>query len=268
MEAGTTPAQGTGSATIADLCARAAEQFADQVAIKHKVDGEWRDVTFAQVGEIVAEIGLGLIALGLRARRARRHPLQHPPGVGLRRLRDLLRRRRRRPDLPHQLARRVRVGRRQLGVGLRRLRGRRAGRQDRRGARAAARAAQDHRGRPLRRRRRRDLARRRCAPRGNRADARLLADAHRRRRPRRSVHLHLHLGHHRAAQGLRPDPRQLPLGARHGRRAAGCSRAATTSSTSSCRWPTRSRCWSSSARSTAAPRSPTTAATPRRSSAS
>jgi long-chain acyl-CoA synthetase len=65
MEAGTTPAQGTGSATIADLCARAAEQFADQVAIKHKVDDEWRDVTFAQVGEIVSEIGLGLIALGM-----------------------------------------------------------------------------------------------------------------------------------------------------------------------------------------------------------
>ena len=66
MEAGTTPAQGTGSMTIADLCARAAEQFGDQVAIKHKVDGAWRDVTFAQVGEIVAEIGLGLIALGLQ----------------------------------------------------------------------------------------------------------------------------------------------------------------------------------------------------------
>jgi long-chain acyl-CoA synthetase len=65
MEAGTTPARGTGSATIADLCARAAEQFADQVAIKHKVDGVWRDVTFAQVGAIVQEIGLGLIALGL-----------------------------------------------------------------------------------------------------------------------------------------------------------------------------------------------------------
>jgi long-chain acyl-CoA synthetase len=66
MEAGTTPAQGTGSATIADLCARAAQQFADQVAIKHKADGVWRDVTFAQVGAIVGEIGLGLIALGLQ----------------------------------------------------------------------------------------------------------------------------------------------------------------------------------------------------------
>jgi long-chain acyl-CoA synthetase len=65
MEAGTTPARGSGSTTIADLCARAAEQFGDQVAIKHKVDGAWRDVTFAQVGAIVEEIGLGLIALGL-----------------------------------------------------------------------------------------------------------------------------------------------------------------------------------------------------------
>ena len=66
MEAGTTPARGSGSTTIADLCARAAEQFGAQIAIKHKVDGAWRDVTFAQVGAIVQEIGLGLIALGLQ----------------------------------------------------------------------------------------------------------------------------------------------------------------------------------------------------------
>jgi long-chain acyl-CoA synthetase len=65
MEAGTTPARGTGSATIADLCAAAATQYGDQVAIKHKVDGAWRDVTFREVGTIVQEIGLGLIALGL-----------------------------------------------------------------------------------------------------------------------------------------------------------------------------------------------------------
>ncbi|HWH95728.1 MAG TPA: AMP-dependent synthetase/ligase [Baekduia sp.] len=66
MEAGTTPAPATGSATIADLCAAAAAKFGDQIAIKHKVDGGWADVTFAQVGAIVAEIGLGLIALGLQ----------------------------------------------------------------------------------------------------------------------------------------------------------------------------------------------------------
>jgi long-chain acyl-CoA synthetase len=66
MEAGTTPATGTGSITIADLSAKAAEQFGDRVAVKHKVDGAWRDVTFAAAGEIVGEIGLGLIALGLQ----------------------------------------------------------------------------------------------------------------------------------------------------------------------------------------------------------
>src|SRR3954451_5848032 len=66
MEAGTTPAQGTGSATISDLCAAAGAQYRAQVATKHKVDGAWRDVTFAAVGQVVQELGLGLIALGLQ----------------------------------------------------------------------------------------------------------------------------------------------------------------------------------------------------------
>jgi long-chain acyl-CoA synthetase len=65
MEAGTAAAQSTGSKTIADLMARAAEQFADRIALRHKVDGAWRDVTFAEVGEIVRGIGLGLIDLGI-----------------------------------------------------------------------------------------------------------------------------------------------------------------------------------------------------------
>jgi long-chain acyl-CoA synthetase len=65
MEAGTAAAHSTGSKTIADLMGRAAEQFADRVAVRHKADGEWHDVTFAQVGEIVREIGLGLIDLGV-----------------------------------------------------------------------------------------------------------------------------------------------------------------------------------------------------------
>ena len=55
----------TGSATIADLLPRAVEQFTDRVAQKHKVDGEWRDITFAALGEIVSEIGRGLIDLGV-----------------------------------------------------------------------------------------------------------------------------------------------------------------------------------------------------------
>ena len=36
--------------------------------------------------------------------------------------------------------------------------------------------------------------------------------------PRGHLHLHLHLGHHRAAQGLHHQPRQLPGDARHGQR--------------------------------------------------
>src|SRR3954468_18233955 len=43
----------------------AAEQFADRVAVRHKVDGDWRDVTYAEVGDIVREIGLGLIDIGI-----------------------------------------------------------------------------------------------------------------------------------------------------------------------------------------------------------
>jgi long-chain acyl-CoA synthetase len=67
MQAGTTTvATSTGSKTIADLLGRAAEQYADRVAARHKADGAWVDVTYAQVGEIVREIGLGLIALGIQ----------------------------------------------------------------------------------------------------------------------------------------------------------------------------------------------------------
>ena len=66
MEAGTTAPQSTGSHTIADLIGRAASKYGDQVAVRHKLDGEWRDVTFAEVGEIVSELGRGLIDLGLQ----------------------------------------------------------------------------------------------------------------------------------------------------------------------------------------------------------
>ena len=77
---------------------------------RFKRDGEWHDVSYAELGETVSEIARGLIDLGIE------------PGdrvallcttraewtyVGLR---DLERRRRRRADLPDQLARGVRVG--------------------------------------------------------------------------------------------------------------------------------------------------------------
>ncbi|MCD6727073.1 MAG: AMP-dependent synthetase/ligase [Solirubrobacteraceae bacterium] len=64
MEAGSPPT--TGSRTIADLLPRAAEQYAQRVAIRHKVADDWVDVTFSELGDLVSETGRGLIDLGLR----------------------------------------------------------------------------------------------------------------------------------------------------------------------------------------------------------
>src|SRR5688500_18051838 len=68
MESSTVPAveDSTGSATIADMMARAAEKFGDHPAVKYKRDGAWHDVSFAEVGEISSEIARGLIDLGLQ----------------------------------------------------------------------------------------------------------------------------------------------------------------------------------------------------------
>jgi long-chain acyl-CoA synthetase len=55
----------TGSSTIADLIAIAAERHADSPAIRHKQDGEWRDISYGELGETVSELGRGLIDLGI-----------------------------------------------------------------------------------------------------------------------------------------------------------------------------------------------------------
>src|SRR3954452_14115729 len=65
MEAGTA-ASSTGSKTIADLAGLAAEKYGDAVAQRRKVDGSWVDVTYREGGEVVSEIGRGLIDLGLQ----------------------------------------------------------------------------------------------------------------------------------------------------------------------------------------------------------
>ena len=52
--------------TIADLLPRAVASFPEHVAIRHKQDGAWLDVTYAGLGEIVREIALGLIDLGIQ----------------------------------------------------------------------------------------------------------------------------------------------------------------------------------------------------------
>ncbi|HEX2085705.1 MAG TPA: AMP-dependent synthetase/ligase [Solirubrobacteraceae bacterium] len=71
MEATTAPSttqQSTGSKTIADLLPKAAEKYGDQPAVrsKDKASGEWKDLSFREVGEIVFEIGRGLIDLGIQ----------------------------------------------------------------------------------------------------------------------------------------------------------------------------------------------------------
>jgi long-chain acyl-CoA synthetase len=58
-------ATATASQTIADLIPRAAAAYAEHTAIRHKRDGAWQDVTYAQLADIVQEIALGLIDLGI-----------------------------------------------------------------------------------------------------------------------------------------------------------------------------------------------------------
>jgi long-chain acyl-CoA synthetase len=62
-----TPAEAsTGSRTIADLMALAVRKHGDRVAVRQKRDGAWQSLTYAQVGEIVREIALGLMELGIQ----------------------------------------------------------------------------------------------------------------------------------------------------------------------------------------------------------
>jgi long-chain acyl-CoA synthetase len=67
MEAGTASptTASTGSITIADLMPKAADRFADQVAVRYKRGEEWVDVTYREAGEAVSEIARGLLDLGL-----------------------------------------------------------------------------------------------------------------------------------------------------------------------------------------------------------
>jgi long-chain acyl-CoA synthetase len=57
----------TGSQTIADLIPHSAAGHAERVAVRYKRDGAWHDVSYAQLADIVQELGLGLIDLGIQA---------------------------------------------------------------------------------------------------------------------------------------------------------------------------------------------------------
>src|SRR5215211_582122 len=68
MEAGTVApaAASTGSKTIADLMALAAERHGAREAQRLKRDGEWQSVTYDELGRTVSEIARGLIDLGIQ----------------------------------------------------------------------------------------------------------------------------------------------------------------------------------------------------------
>jgi long-chain acyl-CoA synthetase len=61
----TTPTPRQIASTVAALPSSAAERFGAQVAARHKVDGEWRERTYAEVGAAIDEIALGLADLGI-----------------------------------------------------------------------------------------------------------------------------------------------------------------------------------------------------------
>jgi long-chain acyl-CoA synthetase len=69
METATAPVGGaTGSTTIADLLPRAVERYGDQAVVTYKdATGEWVERSFAEVGEIVRKLSLGLMELGVAA---------------------------------------------------------------------------------------------------------------------------------------------------------------------------------------------------------
>ncbi len=56
----------TGSQTIADLIPHAAVEYAEQVAVRFKRDGEWQDVSYGELADVVQEIAIGLIDLGIK----------------------------------------------------------------------------------------------------------------------------------------------------------------------------------------------------------
>jgi long-chain acyl-CoA synthetase len=65
VTAGTGVVEGTGSKTIADLLPLAAKKYGDRPAQRYKVGEEWVDVSYAELGEAVKEVALGLVDLGI-----------------------------------------------------------------------------------------------------------------------------------------------------------------------------------------------------------
>src|SRR5436305_11915850 len=53
--------------TVAGLPGSAAERFADHVAARFKSGEEWREMSYAEAGQAIEEIALGLVGLGIAA---------------------------------------------------------------------------------------------------------------------------------------------------------------------------------------------------------
>src|SRR5271170_5945481 len=56
----------TGSKSIADLIPLAAAKHAEETAVRYKRDGTWQDVTYSELADLIGEIGLGLIDIGVQ----------------------------------------------------------------------------------------------------------------------------------------------------------------------------------------------------------
>ena len=60
----------TASKTIADLLPLAVERFGPEPAVRYKdASGTWTSKTFAEVGDTVRQLALGLMELGIQNRR-------------------------------------------------------------------------------------------------------------------------------------------------------------------------------------------------------
>ena len=53
------------AATVALLPSSAAERFGERLAARHRVDGEWHEVTYAEAVSAIDEVALGLAGLGV-----------------------------------------------------------------------------------------------------------------------------------------------------------------------------------------------------------
>ena len=199
----------TTSRTIANLWRNATAEGRPGAAYLHEVDGEWREVTWAEAAETVDELANGLLALGVQKGASFATPRPNVARVGALRLRPRPGRGRRGADLRQQLRARHPVRARALGRRRRARRGRRAAGE---GRGAAARERDRVRG--ARRAARPRPRLRRGAPDGTRRARRL----DRRGRP---VHLHLHVGNDRPAEGVHDPPPQLLRDGAEGRRDGG-----------------------------------------------